>query len=200
MRKFQNLSLLTLTLCLVMMVAGPSRAALVDTFTFSPTTIGFGNPTPPGWSVTGSFTIPASDFSAGGMLTLPNTDISALDFTLTYPGGSTVFNLADLSATGTITFDATSAPAVLSTATGFLVMAVNNAYISIGANAVPGAFAFVAVGSPTTTTDVYGHWNSAELSNVPEPSTWAMLIAGFGFLGWRYGLRRGGLRELFRAA
>ena len=37
-------------------------------------------------------------------------------------------------------------------------------------------------------------------SPAPEPSTWAMLIAGFGFLGLRYGLRRGGLRELFRAA
>jgi hypothetical protein len=36
--------------------------------------------------------------------------------------------------------------------------------------------------------------------SIPEPSTWAMLIAGFGFLGWRYGLRRGGLRRLFRAA
>jgi hypothetical protein len=37
-------------------------------------------------------------------------------------------------------------------------------------------------------------------SAVPEPSTWAMLIAGFGFLGWRYGLNRGGLRKLIGAA
>jgi hypothetical protein len=37
-------------------------------------------------------------------------------------------------------------------------------------------------------------------SPTPEPSTWAMLIAGFGFLGWRYTLQRGGLRRLFRAA
>jgi hypothetical protein len=37
-------------------------------------------------------------------------------------------------------------------------------------------------------------------SPVPEPSTWAMLIAGFGFLGWRYSLQRGGLRRLFDAA
>lgn len=34
---------------------------------------------------------------------------------------------------------------------------------------------------------------------IPEPSTWAMLIAGFGFLGWRYGLRRGRLRKLIGA-
>ena len=33
----------------------------------------------------------------------------------------------------------------------------------------------------------------------PEPSTWAMLIAGFGFLGWRYA-RRGGMRKLVGAA
>jgi hypothetical protein len=37
-------------------------------------------------------------------------------------------------------------------------------------------------------------------STVPEPSSWAMLIAGFGFLGWRYGAQRGGLKRLFRAA
>jgi hypothetical protein len=36
--------------------------------------------------------------------------------------------------------------------------------------------------------------------SIPEPSTWAMLIAGFGFLGWRYRAQRGGLRRLFRAA
>ena len=36
--------------------------------------------------------------------------------------------------------------------------------------------------------------------SVPELSTWAMLIAGFGFLGWRYSLQRGGFRRLFRAA
>jgi hypothetical protein len=36
--------------------------------------------------------------------------------------------------------------------------------------------------------------------SIPEPSTWAMLIAGFGFLGWRYGLQRGGLSRLFRTA
>jgi PEP-CTERM motif len=36
--------------------------------------------------------------------------------------------------------------------------------------------------------------------SIPEPSTWAMLIAGFGFLGWRYGAQRGGLKRLFRAA
>ena len=38
-------------------------------------------------------------------------------------------------------------------------------------------------------------------TGVPEPSTWAMLIAGFGFLGWRYGLQRaGGRRGLIGAA
>jgi hypothetical protein len=31
--------------------------------------------------------------------------------------------------------------------------------------------------------------------SIPEPSTWAMLIAGFGFLGWRYGLQRAGGRR-----
>jgi hypothetical protein len=36
-------------------------------------------------------------------------------------------------------------------------------------------------------------------SAVPEPSTWAMVIGGFGFLGWRYGVRRSGLRRLIGA-
>jgi len=37
-------------------------------------------------------------------------------------------------------------------------------------------------------------------AGTPEPSTWAMLIAGFCFLGWRYSVKRGGLKSLFRAA
>ena len=36
-------------------------------------------------------------------------------------------------------------------------------------------------------------------SGVPEPSTWAMLIAGFGFLGWRYARRRADGRRLVNA-
>jgi hypothetical protein len=36
-------------------------------------------------------------------------------------------------------------------------------------------------------------------SGVPEPSTWAMLIAGFGFLGWRYARRRADGRRLINA-
>jgi hypothetical protein len=32
-------------------------------------------------------------------------------------------------------------------------------------------------------------------SAVPEPSTWAMVIGGFGFLGWRYGRQRAGGRR-----
>jgi PEP-CTERM motif len=43
-------------------------------------------------------------------------------------------------------------------------------------------------------------YNTLTISDIPEPSTWAMLIAGFGFLGWRYGARRGGLKIIFRAA
>ena len=35
---------------------------------------------------------------------------------------------------------------------------------------------------------------------IPELSTWAMLIAGFGFLGWRYALKTGGLRKPIGAA
>ena len=34
----------------------------------------------------------------------------------------------------------------------------------------------------------------------PEPSTWAMLIAGFAFLGWRHAVQRGGLKRLLGAA
>ena len=44
----------------------------------------------------GSFEIPAADFSVANTLTLPNSDITALSFTLTYPDGSQVFTLADL--------------------------------------------------------------------------------------------------------
>jgi hypothetical protein len=35
--------------------------------------------------------------------------------------------------------------------------------------------------------------------SVPEPSTWAMLIAGFGFLGWRYARRQADGRRLINA-
>ena len=40
--------------------------------------------------------------------------------------------------------------------------------------------------------DNTGAWNEVkqiEFSAVPEPGTWAMLLTGFGLMGW-YGLRR----------
>jgi hypothetical protein len=165
--------------------ATPAAAELVDVFTFIPVVLPpYANDTPPGWSLTGSFEIPAADFSVANTLTLPNSDITALSFTLTYPDGSQVFTLADLNPSGMITFFATSTPAVLSTGTGFLVTVASNAYVSIGEQFVPGVLAFNAVGSPTTTTDVYGHWTSTQENTVPEPSTWALMLLGFVGFGW----------------
>ena len=78
------------------MRATPAAAELVDVFTFIPVVLPpYANDTPPGWSLTGSFEIPAADFSVANTLTLPNSDITALSFTLTYPDGSQVFTLAD---------------------------------------------------------------------------------------------------------
>ena len=100
---------LTLAVSFGLSVAWPSysSAASVYTFSFDGSNLyaGIGN------TLDGSFSIPVSDFtgstSNGSTITLPNADISALNFTLVYtgtppnPSGSISFGLSDLFTTPT---------------------------------------------------------------------------------------------------
>jgi len=82
---------------------------------------------------------------------------------------------------------------------------ISNLPLDIGPGASSNKFTFsLPVGSTpyfSVVNSLGGDLTSfTPTGSVPEPSTWAMLIAGFGFLGWRYGLRRGSLRRIFRTA
>jgi hypothetical protein len=196
--------------CFGGIVAGtmPLSAEVIDTFTFAtPPQPPYGDSTPDGWNASGSFSIPASDFSGTGSVTIPNSDITALSFTLTYPGGSigtftypggsVVFDLADVSAGGTSTFTVTgSSPPVLYDGAGFLA-AIGEANILIAENIVPGLWGFLGGSTPllggspplAIATDVAGYWTTTQTGTAPEPSTWAMMLLGFAglsFARWRW--------------
>jgi PEP-CTERM motif len=93
----------------------------------------------------------------------------------------------------------------LTVSPSFVYNNYNGAYTDltddVGPGQSSGLFFFVAPEDSTVVFQVTNGTNSYNISGgVPEPSTWAMLIAGFGFLGWRYGLKRGGPKRLFPAA
>jgi PEP-CTERM motif len=90
---------------------------------------------------------------------------------------------------------------------GFQYNNINGAYSAFGDDVGPGqTSSLFFFSAPEASSPTFYYTNGANIGtftptgSVPEPSTWAMLIAGFGFLGWRYGLERGGLKRLFAAA
>ena len=182
---------LTLALSFGLTVAWPcySSAASAYTFSFDGSNLfaGIGN------TLDGSFSIPVSDFtgstSNGSTITLPNADISALNFTLVYtgtppnPSGSISFGLSDLYTTPTpltpsVTFTFESGLPQITSGIGSLAANSDGAFglTCCGGATVtyPGAF------GPATTDDG-GVWVT---SATPLPSTWTMLIAGFVGLGF----------------
>ena len=59
------------------------------------------------------------------------------------------------------------------------------------ANATSEALSFLAVGSPAANLPPFALLDGVSLTAVPEPSTWAMMLAGFGGLGFAAFRRRG---------
>jgi hypothetical protein len=49
---------------------------------------------------------------------------------------------------------------------------------------------FLAVGSPANSLPPFALVDGVSLTSVPEPSTWAMMLAGFGGLGFAAFRRR----------
>jgi hypothetical protein len=58
------------------------------------------------------------------------------------------------------------------------------------ANATSEALSFLAVGSPAANLPPFALLDGVSLTAVPEPSTWAMMLAGFGGLGFAAFRRR----------
>jgi hypothetical protein len=58
------------------------------------------------------------------------------------------------------------------------------------ANATSELLSFLAVGSPANNLPPFALLDGVSLTAVPEPSTWAMMLAGFGGLGFAAYRRR----------
>jgi len=58
------------------------------------------------------------------------------------------------------------------------------------ANATSEVLSFLAVGSPANNLPPFALLDGVSLTSVPEPSTWAMMLAGFGGLGYAAFRRR----------
>ena len=171
-----------------------SSAAEVYTFSYDGSNIysGLGN------TVDGSFSIPVSDFtgstSNGSTITLPNTDILALDFTVVYtanppsPSGSFTLGLADVNTTPdpstpsiTFTFEG-GLPQVTTGSGGFIAQ---NSSGGFGLTCCGADVSYPGLYGPTYTDDG-GTWvtTTADISTTPLPGTWTMLIAGLAGLGF----------------
>jgi hypothetical protein len=149
-------------------------------------------------TLTGSFSIPANDFTGTLPATIPNSDITALSFTLTDSAGTQKFDLADLNTsvgnasnvfaicTSGLPCTPTGLPYPAFGSGGNLAVLSDGGYINI-------ACCNVAVGWATdlgvASTEVGGLWTTT-LSAAPEPSTWAMAILGFCGLGYMAYRRR----------
>lgn len=163
--------------------------------------VNFENDTlPAGYSISGNFSYatgttsnaaaPAGDTSRYvyvssaipvGIATLATADLSAVSF---YWGSIDTFNTVDvlLKGGGVFSFSGSSLPAN----NGNQSAAATNARVFF--NAGPGetitGLRFKSTGVAFELDDVYGKLAGAPVGGtVPEPQSWAMLIAGFGMVG-----------------
>ena len=132
-------------------------------------------------TLTGSFSIPVSDF-ASNPSSVPSSDITALNMTL---DGHT-FGTADIQP-GSINFQyAASIPQVYYFSGPNPYFLVSSGGYSEG----PGNTGLIVYQTPAGGSELFGNWVTTETvaGAVPEPSTWAMMILGFlgmAFMAYR---------------
>lgn len=73
--------------------------------------------------------------------------------------------------------------------------AIANTYTTTNLNATGGNPAYVQSTYGTPTYYIYYSYDDSSVSAVPESATWAMMLAGFGLVG--YGMRRKGIASVF---
>jgi len=172
-------------------LSGPAFATSVYIFTYTD----FG--ANPGWSASGSFSIPVADFTAA---TLPNTDITAADLTVTTPyTGSAVLGLPFVNSLGSNVFDISGPqPQLLNGITNFLVDSPIGCNPEISLTCTLGIQAaffgnsiFGFDGTGDAYTDIYGIWTTSlgvEATATPLPAALPLFVGGLGvmgLLGWR---------------
>jgi hypothetical protein len=196
---------LALTVSVGLSVAWPAKslAASVYTFTYSD------NGSNPPWSASGSFSIPVADFTAATTsntlfdvapdpgVTLPNTDITAADLTVTTPYGSAVLGLSFVNSLGSNVFNVSGTlPQLVYGTTNFLVDSPTgcnpetSSTCTLGIQAATFGNSIIGFnGFGDATTDISGTWTTS-LGAVATPLPAALpLFAGglgvMGLLGWR---------------
>ena len=113
-----------------------------------------------------------------------------------YWAGTELFNRTgyqSIGLTGSLGGDAFATPAYLNTASAgqpgsFSGWMLEN--FSFTANASSEVLSFLAVGTPAGNLPPFALLDGVSLTAVPEPSTWAMMLVGFGGLGYAAFRRR----------
>ncbi|QMW22129.1 PEPxxWA-CTERM sorting domain-containing protein [Sandaracinobacteroides saxicola] len=156
--------------------------------------VDFDNPNAPGYSFTGGLAItsgttgsaaaPAGDMTSYGYVssaltpnsaTLSTPNLRSISF---YWGSIDTYNSLDVLGAGGVTL-LTITGSMLPPANGDQGAGITNRRVFITAGAGE-----VITGLTFTSTGVAYEFDDIAASAVPEPATWAMLIAGFGMVGF----------------
>jgi hypothetical protein len=189
-------------------VAWPSKASATSVyiFSFSGSNISYvgSPPVEVGNTLSGSFDIPVSDFTGpttdGSMITIPNADIIALNFTIDYygispnPSGVATLGLNDLitspSGISLIFTYLSGLPQVTSTNNGYPLAQLPDGSAGFGETCCVVPFVFYPAEYGSAYTDDAGTWTTTQgdLSATPLPAALPLFAGGLGVMGafrWR---------------
>jgi hypothetical protein len=193
-RKFGTLGLgIALTGLAMLSLCGSALAAGVYTFTYTDEGLN------PGWSASGYFSISVADFTAATPsytlfdvdpdpgVQLPNTDITAAQFTITTPDGSVVLGLSFVDALGANVFDLKNTlPQLVYGDVNYLVNSpagcnpeTNSPPCTVGIQA---ATFGNSIFDSNASTDIFGTWTTS-LTQTPIPAALPLFAGGLGLIG-----------------
>jgi PEP-CTERM motif len=157
--------------------ASASAAVVIRTYTFKASNFFLAAATPPVAPVTGSFTIGFDD--AANIFDAPGTVTNSLNI----PVDSPILFTHETGPFGFVRFGGSQ------NGSGTLVLGTNDILFQYSLT-FGGVLFYSSSSTPSAnffTTDVTVTVTDG-ISAVPEPSSWAMMLAGFGAIGW--GMRR----------
>jgi hypothetical protein len=159
-------------------IASPAVAATTVDFTASGITTLVGPDAPPVTSANGTF---AYDYAGGNALTLTAFSLNI---------GSAHFGLADVASTFNSLNDALQIGGLANGGINNLLGTTNDFTLSLTFNPLTGSGSSGAFNFTTASTNSFFQSSSvSSAAAVPEPATWAMMLLGFGGIG--FAMRRG---------